>query len=175
MTLRLRLPSTALSWDPQLGKARDSFHSGYAGFIVASKQISHLCEFSDKNLPAPPPALARIERLEILLDQMRTPRATTLSWARQEHQYRRWYEALAGSAYQRKICRIVISNIILETFVKPNGEIAHVPAVTELLAAQEKLIGFNFLHLPIFSITSGMHYEGRIERTGAQGGHENRS
>ena len=132
MTLRLRLPSTALGWDTQLGIARKLFRPGYAGFIVASKQISHWCKFSDKNLAAPPPALGRIERLEILLDQTRTPRASTLNWARQEHYYRTWYEALAGSAHQRKICRIVISNIIMETFVNPNGEIAHVPAVTEL-------------------------------------------
>ena len=144
----------------------------YAGFIRASKQISfelldflyskrtfraHLCKFTDNNLAFPPPALGRIENLEIFLDQTRTPRATTLSWARQERQYRSWYEALAGSAYQRKICRIVISNIIMETFVNPNGEIARVPAVTELLTACEKLIGYKTVVLELGEAPNRLH------------------
>ncbi|KAM0797659.1 hypothetical protein BDR22DRAFT_892089 [Usnea florida] len=129
----------------------------YAGLIVACKQVSielqaflysnrifraHLCRFTDNNLPAPPPALGQIEILEIFLDQTRSPRATTLHWPKQERYYRTWYEALAGAIYQRKLCRIVISNIIMETFLTPDFQIIHVPSVTELLAAREKFIGF---------------------------------
>ena len=129
----------------------------YAGLLVASKQISlelqsflyshrifraHLCKFTDNSLPVPPPALARIENLEIFLDQTRSPRATTLHWPKQEQYYRTWYNALAGVDYQREQCRIVISNIITKTFLTPNFEIIHIPSVTELLAAREKLIGF---------------------------------
>ena len=39
------------------------------------------------------------------------------------------------------MCRIVVSNITLETFVTSNFEIVHVPSITDLLAAREKLIG----------------------------------
>ena len=137
---------------------------GYAGLMVASKQISselqgflysnrifraHLCKFSDNNLPTPPPALGWIENLEILLDQDRSPRATTLHWPKQERYHRSWYNALAGVDYQRTMCRIVISNIIMETFVTPNFEIVHVSSVTELLAAREKFIGFKTVILEL--------------------------
>ena len=137
---------------------------GYAGLNVASKQISlelqsflyskrvfraHLCKFSDNNLPVPPPALGQIQKLEIFLDQTRTPRASTLNWVKQGNYYRSWYEALVGSGDQRSMCRIAISNIIMETFVTSNGEIIHVPAVTELLAAREQLIGYKMVILEL--------------------------
>ena len=68
---------------------------GYAGLLVASKQTSlelqsilyservfgaHLCKFSDNNLPIPsPPALDRLQKLEIFLDQTGDPRKEHLS------------------------------------------------------------------------------------------------
>ena len=136
----------------------------YAGLIRTSKQISqelqdflysnrifraHLCKFTDDDLPDPPPALGRIENLEIFLDQTRSPRATTLHWPRQDQYYRSWYDALAGVDYQRTMCRIVISNIIMRTFLTPDFEIVHVPSVTELLAAHEKFVGFGTVILEL--------------------------
>ena len=144
---------------------------GYAGLIVASKQISrelqsflysnrifraHLCKFTDNNLPVPPPALGRIENLEIFLDQTRSPRATTLHWPKQERYYRTWYEALAGADYQRTLCRIVVSNIIMKTFLTQSFEIVHVPSVTELLAAREKLVGYKTVVVELGEAPTGL-------------------
>ena len=152
------LTPTSLETRPANVAAGSAERPEYAGLIVASKHISlelqaflyskrifraHLCKFTDNNLPIPPPAVGRIENLEILLDQTRSPRATTLHWPEQERYYRTWYQALAGAAYQRTTCRTIISNIIIETFVTQDFEIVHVPSVTELLAAREKLIGFS--------------------------------
>ena len=143
----------------------------YAGLIVASKQISseltaflysnrifraHLCKSTDNNLPTPPPALAQIEKLEILLDQTRTPRATTLHWHKQERYYRSWYEALAGADCQRLMCRIVISNIIMETFLTPDFKIVRIPSVTELLAAREKLVRYKTVVVELGEAPTGL-------------------